>query len=91
MLRLGKKHVVLNVINDEIGIPTYVADLAKAVFVNNKINCEVYPITTDQYPTAVKRPHFCLLNKNKLKETFKIEIPYWNKSLIGCLELIDPK
>ena len=63
-------------------------DFAKAIFENNKINCNVYPITTDQYPTAAKRPHFSLLNKNKLKETFNISIPYWKESLKACLAKI---
>ena len=117
MLKLSKERNVLNVIDDQIGAPTYAADLAKlileilpkivnkevdvyhyanegvcswydfvkAIFEKKKINCAVYPITTEQYPTVAKRPHFSLLNKTKVKEKFDIIIPYWKDSLELCL------
>ncbi|WP_425474715.1 hypothetical protein [Sulfurimonas microaerophilic] len=31
------------------------------------------------------RPHYSLLNKSKIKQTFNIEIPYWKDSLDECL------
>jgi dTDP-4-dehydrorhamnose reductase len=50
-----------------------------------KLNCKINPIETYQYPTPAKRPHFSLLNKNKIKTTFNIEIPYWKDGLDDCL------
>ncbi|MBN2275387.1 MAG: dTDP-4-dehydrorhamnose reductase [Bacteroidales bacterium] len=45
------------------------------------LNCQINPITSDQYPSRVKRPAFSVLNKAKIKATFGLEIPHWKKSL----------
>ena len=47
--------------------------------------CEVKAITTDQYPTAAKRPAYSVLDKSKIKNTFGINIPQWQDSLTHCL------
>jgi len=48
--------------------------------------CEVSPITSDQYPTPAQRPAYSVLNKQKIRETFGIKIPYWRDSLQQCLK-----
>jgi len=60
-------------------------DFALAIFELTGIKCSVNPITTDQYPTPATRPHYTLLNKTKIKNDFKISIPYWRDSLKNCL------
>lgn len=60
-------------------------DFAKAIFELSDIECQVSPIETKDYPTPAKRPHYSLLNKSKIKNTFDIEIPYWLDSLKECL------
>lgn len=122
MLRLGKEHESLNIIFDQIGTPTYAADLAKtilsiieiaekepekfvpgiyhysnegvaswydfakSIFEIANIKCKVNPILTKDYPTAAKRPHFSVLNKSKIKDTFGLKIPNWRDSLHLCIE-----
>lgn len=61
-------------------------DFAKAIFELSNIECQVNPITTDQYPTPAKRPHYSLLNKAKIKNDFEITIPYWRDALKECLK-----
>jgi len=61
-------------------------DFAKAIFEIKKIDCEVLPIESFQYITPAPRPHFSVLNKRKIKETFNIKILHWRKSLINALE-----
>ena len=61
-------------------------DFAKAIFEISNIDCQVSPITSDQYPTAAKRPAYSVLNKHKFKETFGLDIPYWKDSLAQMLE-----
>ena len=61
-------------------------DFAKEIMKMAKLNCKINPIETYQYPTPAKRPHFSLLNKNKIKSTFNIEIPYWKDGLDDCLK-----
>ena len=48
--------------------------------------CKVRPIHTSEYPTPANRPHFSVLDKNKIKETYDMEIPYWEESLHKCIE-----
>ncbi|QIK58993.1 dTDP-4-dehydrorhamnose reductase [Dysgonomonas sp. HDW5A] len=48
--------------------------------------CKVSPITTDQYPTRASRPNYSVLDKNKIKATFELEIPQWEDSLKVCVD-----
>lgn len=118
MRRLGAERDTLNVVADQIGTPTYAADLAKAIkqilpqlneqtkgiyhFTNegvcswydfaveimrlSKLSCKVLPITSAEYPTKAKRPFYSVLDKNKIKKTFHLEIPHWKESLEQCLK-----
>lgn len=61
-------------------------DFAQAIFELSNIQCNINPITTDQYPTPAVRPHYSLLNKAKIKNDFKISIPYWRDALKECLK-----
>ncbi|MDR3714318.1 MAG: dTDP-4-dehydrorhamnose reductase [Puia sp.] len=116
MIRLMGEKPSLNVINDQIGSPTYAADLADAILhilgsgkfipgIYNYSNegaiswydfavaikeltassCEVNAIPGSQYPTAARRPHYSLLDKSKIRETYGLFIPAWKDSLIRCL------
>ncbi len=124
MLRLGKERNKLSVISDQIGTPTYAADLAlaimhiinelpekenhekrgifhysdegvaswydfaKAIFDIESIEIDLKPIDTADYPTPAKRPHYSVMNKSKIKNTFGLAIPYWRDSLKKCLKLM---
>ena len=50
--------------------------------------CHVRPLHTAEYPTPAKRPHYSVLDKTKIKETFGIEIPYWEESLSECVKIL---
>lgn len=56
-------------------------DFAKEIMHMGKIDCQVNPIETKEYPTPAARPHYSLLNKAKIKQTFNITVPYWKDSL----------
>jgi dTDP-4-dehydrorhamnose reductase len=43
--------------------------------------CRIIPIRTHEYPTPAKRPVFSVMDKNKIKRTFDLKIPYWRDSL----------
>ena len=62
-------------------------DFTKAIHRLAGINtCRVKPIHTAEYPTPAHRPHFSVLDKTKIKQTYSIEVPYWEESLKECVE-----
>ena len=60
-------------------------DFAKAIFEIQGLTLKVNPIPSSQYPTPAERPFYSVLNKTKIKEVFKFEIPYWKDSIVSCL------
>ncbi len=122
MLRLMKEKEEISVVNDQIGSPTYAADLAQAImkminqlsgsnpkyglyhFSNDGIiswydfavaiksmaglNCRLMPVPTIAYPTPAKRPHYSVLDKQKIVGDFGIELRDWKLSLKDCLQKI---
>lgn len=117
MRRLGTERDELNIIHDQVGSPTYTADLApllvemietdkygiyhatnegtctwyefaNEIFKQSGIDVKTNPITTNQYPTAAKRPMNSRMSKAKLVESdFKL-LPTWEKALQEYLKLI---
>ena len=49
-------------------------------------SCHVRPLHTAEYPTPAARPHYSVLDKTKIKQTYSIEVPYWEESLKECIE-----
>lgn len=114
--RLCKEREELNVVFDQVGTPTYAADLARAIlsiiqqsiaenqfvpgvyhYSNEGVcswydfakeiarkaysQCIINPIESKDYPTLAKRPFYSVLNKSKIKKTYKLKIPHWRESL----------
>jgi dTDP-4-dehydrorhamnose reductase len=61
-------------------------DFAKAVLDITASKCKIRPIEAKDYPVPAKRPAYSAMNKAKIKEAFKLEIPYWRDSLKKCLD-----
>jgi dTDP-4-dehydrorhamnose reductase len=52
----------------------------------------IEPITTDQYPTAARRPMNSVLDCDKIKAVFGISPPRWRATLVSVIrELLDPR
>lgn len=65
-------------------------DFTKAIFSLGGITtCELKPLHTDEYPTPAARPHFSVLDKTKIKQTYGVEVPYWMDSLKECMTQLD--
>lgn len=64
-------------------------DFAKAIHrLAGITTCKVVPVKTKEYPTRAMRPLYSVLDKSKIKQTFGIEIPYWEESLEKCVTTI---
>ncbi len=62
-------------------------DFAKSVFRLAGIEtCKVRPLHTNEYPAKALRPHYSVLDKTKIKQTFGMQIPHWEESLARCLK-----
>lgn len=112
--KLSAERTELKVVFDQVGTPTYAADLAEFIlyviendlfknkqetyhFSNEGVcswfdfateivrlsgnECKVTPCLSDEFPAKVKRPHYSVLDKSKLKNDFQYAVPHWKKSL----------
>lgn len=117
--RIAKEQQEISIVFDQVGTPTYAADLADAILyiipqmniffgveiyhysnegvcswydfahsIITQLNLEtvVYPIHTDEYPTAAQRPFYSVLDKSKIKSAFGLQINHWQTSLANCIQ-----
>ena len=62
-------------------------DFTKAIHrIAGITTCHVCPLHTSEYPTPAARPHYSVLDKTKIKQTYGIEVPYWEDSLEQCIK-----
>ena len=61
-------------------------DFAKLICKLSGNTCDINPCYSEEFPSPVKRPHFSVLDKRKIKETFGIKVPYWTDSLEVCIK-----
>ncbi len=52
---------------------------------NGTTACNVQPCYSCDFPSPVKRPSYSVLDKNKIKTVFGVEVPYWTDSLKKCI------
>lgn len=60
-------------------------DFAESIKSKTNQACKVNAITTPEFPTPAKRPAFSLLDTSKIRTTYQLDIPEWEKSLDVCL------
>lgn len=53
-----------------------------------KSNCIVNQVSSSEYITPAKRPHYSVLDTTKIRNLLGIDIPYWKHSLQKCLLLL---
>ena len=81
----NKEHFKTDIVNySNEGVCSWY-DFAKTIFELTNTQCRVLPVETKYYPTPVRRPHYSVLNKAKIKQTYHLTIPYWKDSLRLCL------
>ncbi len=61
-------------------------DFAQVICHMSGNECRISPIHSGEYPAKVTRPHYSVLDKTKIKESFGLEIPHWMASLAKCVK-----
>jgi len=61
-------------------------DFAREIARLKQSSCRIHPIESKDWPTPAPRPHYSVLNKQKIKDHFHIQIPYWRDSLQAMLK-----
>jgi dTDP-4-dehydrorhamnose reductase len=119
MRRLTEEKPLVKCVFDQVGTPTYAADLAAVILkviadgaldrtgiyhytdegviswydfaqaiarLCGHTGCDIRPCHSDEFPSKAARPHYSVLDKTRVKETFGVEIPYWLDSLQECIK-----
>ena len=61
-------------------------DFASEIVRISGLPCRVKPVTTAEYPTRTRRPAYSVLDKSKIRNTFKVAVPDWKESLAACMK-----
>lgn len=61
-------------------------DFAREIVAISKLNCDVKPCHSSEFPAKVTRPSFSVLDKTKVKRDFNVQIPYWKDSLVKVID-----
>jgi dTDP-4-dehydrorhamnose reductase len=64
-------------------------DFAKSIFELSNIEIETNPVKSDMFPVKAARPNYSVLDKQKIKDTFGIQIPHWRDSLKECINILN--
>lgn len=64
-------------------------DFAVAIAQINGFNTKITPVDSKTFVVKAKRPHYSVLDKTKIIDTFKLTIPYWRDSLKNAIKGIN--
>jgi dTDP-4-dehydrorhamnose reductase len=60
-------------------------DFAEEIISLSGKDCEIVPITTEEYPLRASRPSYSVLSKDKITNDLGLSIPHWRESLKKCI------
>lgn len=63
-------------------------DFAKKIMEMTGSECRVIPVLSKDYPSAVKRPNYSVLDKEKIKQELDCNIRHWEDALRECIDII---
>lgn len=55
-----------------------------------KLDCKINAISTTQFPTPAKRPHYSVLDKSGIEQDYAVKLKDWKESLGECLQYLKP-
>ena len=56
---------------------------------SGQTGCDIQPCHSSEFPSAVTRPSYSVLDKTRIKEVFGVSVPYWTDSLKKCIANIN--
>ena len=65
--------------------PTTWFDFATAIRDESGYACKVLPIPTELYPTPARRPHYSVMDINKIRNIYDASTPSWQESMVRCV------
>jgi dTDP-4-dehydrorhamnose reductase len=60
-------------------------DLTKEICRLIGCKANILPIESSEFPAAVKRPAYSIMNKSRIQEVYGVKVPYWRDSLERCI------
>lgn len=63
------------------------AEWAQKIMTLKRLDCDVNPISSSEYPTAAKRPTCAILDKSLIRTVFGVKVPLWERSLSKAIRL----
>ncbi len=60
-------------------------DLTKEICRLIGCKANILPIESSEFPAAVKRPAYSVMNKSRIQEVYGVKVPYWRDSLERCI------
>lgn len=63
-------------------------DFAIEIIHEAGLTCSVNPVLSKEFKQAAQRPAFSVMDKNKIRETYDLNIPHWRTSLLKCMKLL---
>ncbi len=63
-------------------------DFAQAIFEISGHSMVLNPVRSEAFPTKAQRPAYSVLDKQKIKDTFDLQVSHWRNALRSCLKEI---
>lgn len=63
------------------------AEWAQKIMTLKRLDCDINPIPSSEYPTAAKRPKCAILDKSLIRTVFGVKVPLWERSLSKAIRL----
>ena len=63
-------------------------DFAKEIVQISGKKCSIDPVSSRDYPQSATRPKHVLLDKDKIRDSFGLEIIFWTDSLNKCIQAL---
>lgn len=66
-------------------------DFTKEIAAMSGYDCTIEPCHSSEFPSKVRRPHYSVLDKSKVKRVLGLEVPYWKDSLKICIDNLEKR